>query len=179
MQPLQRLEDWLRAGTLEQRGLLYPAHAFRSLFPDMSAGAYRALLHRARRRGILERVCQGVYQYSGDPDRSGLLLFHAAAVLRAHHFNYVSLETILSEAGVISQLPMAWVTIVSTGRTAEVDCGAYGTIEFVHTQRDINTIIDQMHYAPEYRLYRASETLALADMRRFHRPTLDLVQEVD
>lgn len=177
MQPLQRLENWLRTSGTREHGQLYPAHAFRSLFPGMSSGAYRALLYRAQRRGVLERVCQGVYQYTGNPDTSGLILFHAAALLRARNFNYISLETVLSEAGVISQMPLAWVTIVSTGRSAEVECGQYGTIEFVHTERPMSDVIDQLHYVPERHLYMASPELALADMHRFQRSTLDLVQE--
>lgn len=177
MQPMQQLENWLRTYAANTPGQLYPAHAFRSLFPGMSSGAYRAVLHRAQRRGILERVCQGIYQYAGNPNTSGLILFHAAALLRAQHFNYISLETVLSEAGMISQVPLAWVTIVSTGRTAQVDCGQYGTIEFVHTERPMSEVVDQLHYAPERHLYMASPELALADMHRFHRPTLDLVQD--
>jgi hypothetical protein len=33
----------------------------------------------------------------------GLLLFHAASCLRAHQFNYISLGTVLSDSGIISQ----------------------------------------------------------------------------
>lgn len=177
VQPIQQLEIWLRTSARTTPGQLYPAYAFRSLFPHMSAGAYRALLHRAQRRGILERVCQGIYQYSGNPNISGLILFHAAALLRAQHFNYISLETVLSEAGMISQIPLAWVTIVSTGRTAQVSCGQYGTIEFVHTERSMSEVIDQLQYVPERRMYMAFPQLALDDMHRFQRPTLDLIQD--
>lgn len=177
MQPMQQLEDWLRTSARTTPGHLYPAYAFRSLFPHMSPGAYRALLHRAQHRGVLERVCQGIYQYPGHPDTSGLILFRAAALLRAHSFSYISLETVLSEAGIISQMPLAWVTLVSMGRSAQIECGRYGTIEFVHTERPMSDIVDQLHYVPERHLYMASPELALADMRRFQRPTLDLVQE--
>ncbi|MEQ9544752.1 MAG: hypothetical protein RIK85_01940 [Marinobacter sp.] len=177
MQPIQRLEQWLLASHSSGTGRLYSATAFRSLFPDLSQGAYRALLHRAEKRGLLERVCQGIYQYAGAPDDSGLILFHAAALLRARHFNYISLETALSEAGLISQMPLAWVTVVSTGRSAKVNCGRFGTIEFVHTERAMSQVIDQLSYDSDRHLFRASSKLALADMRRFNRSTIDLVQE--
>lgn len=177
MQPLQRLERWLTTSHRESGGQLYTAAAFRSLVPELSQGAYRALLHRAERRGLLERVCQGIYQYAGAPDQSGHILFHAAALLRARNFNYISLETVLSEAGIISQMPMSWITIVSTGRSASVSCGRYGTIEFIHTERRMSDVIDQLQYDPDRHLYRANNDLALDDMRRFKRPTLDLVQE--
>ncbi len=141
---------------------------------------YRGLtpmFHRAEKRGLLERVCQGIYQYAGAPDNSGLILFHAAALLRARHFNYISLETALSDAGLISQMPIAWMTIISTGRSAEVSCGRFGTIEFIHTERAMSQIADHLTYDSDRHLFRASPELALADMRRFNRSTIDLVQE--
>lgn len=177
MQPLQKLERWLLVSHGTKPGRLYPAAAFRSLLPELSQGAYRALIHRAEKRGLLERVCQGVYQYAGAPDNSGLILFHAAALLRARHFNYISLETALSDAGLISQMPMAWITLISTGRSAEISCGRFGTIEFIHTERPMSRIVDDLAYDADRHLFRASPQLALADMHRFNRSTIDLVQE--
>jgi len=175
MQPIQRLEQWLLTSHSTRTGCVYSTASFRSLFPDLSPGAYRTLLHRAEKRGVLERVCQGVYQYAGAPDNSGLILFHAAALLRARHFNYIGLETVLSEAGLISQIPMAWITLVSTGRSATVNCGRFGTIEFVHTERAMSQIIGELSYDSARHLYRASPELALADMRRFNRSTIDMI----
>jgi len=175
MQPIQRLERWLLTSPLAKKGTVYSTASFRSLFPDLSPGAYRALLHRAEKRGLLERVCQGVYHYAGSPDNSGLILFHAAALLRARHFNYIGLETVLSEAGVISQIPIAWITLVSTGRSTTMDCGRFGTIEFVHTERAMSQVIGDLIYDPDRHLYRASPELALADMHRFNRSTIDMI----
>lgn len=179
MQPIQRLEHWLITSHSAPSGRLYTAKSFRPLFPDLSQGAYRALLHRAEKRGLLERVCHNVYQYPGDPDTSGLILFRAAALLRASHFNYISLETVLSDAGLISQVPIAWITLVSTGRSAEVTCGRFGTIEFIHTERSIGKISDQLTYDPDRHLFRASPRLALSDMKRFNRSTFDLVKDLE
>lgn len=177
MRPLQHLEAWLRTLDEQDRPGLFQAGDFRSLFPQMNPGAYRALIHRAERRGVIEQVCQGIYQYTGAPDYSGHLLHHAAALLRARNFNYISLETALSDAGVISQIPIGWVTLVSTGRTAIVSCGKYGAIEFVHTERRLEQIADSLSYDRDCRLFRANATLAMNDMRRFRRDgTMDLVQ---
>jgi len=38
--------------------------------------------------------------------------------LRAQHFNYISLKIVLSEAGLISKIPIASITLVSAGRSA-------------------------------------------------------------
>ena len=177
MQPIQHLEQWLRNSQSSGHGHLYTAASFRSLFPGLNPGAYRALIHRAERRGLLERVCQGVYQYSGSPGQTSLILFHAAALLRARNFNYISLETALSDAGLISQVPMAWITIVSTGRSAQIDCGRFGRIEFLHTKRSMSGIVGELTYDSDCHLFRASPKLALEDMRRFKRPTTDLLQD--
>jgi hypothetical protein len=177
MQPIQHIEQWLRNSQSSGHGHLYTAASFRSLFPGLNPGAYRALIHRAERRGLLERVCQGVYQYSGSPGETGLILFHAAALLRARHFNYISLETALSDAGLISQVPMAWITIVSTGRSAQIDCGRFGRIEFLHTKRSMSGIVGELTYDSDCHLFRASPKLALEDIRRFKRPTTDLLQD--
>lgn len=130
-----------------------------------------------RTPGLLERICQGIYQYSDSPDTSGLVLFHAAALLRARHFNYISLETVLSDSGVISQIPTGWITLVSTGRSAVVGCGRFGAVEFVHTERPMASIIGHLTYDTQRDLFRANVELAIADMARFgRRGTADLIQ---
>lgn len=176
MSPLHQLESWLLQAPATDRPCLYRANDFRALFPELSAGAYRAVLHRAQHKGILERVCQGIYQYAGKPDTSGYILFHAAALLRAQHFNYISLETALSDAGVISQIPMGWITLVSTGRTATVACGRFGTIEFLHTQQPLAALQDRVAYDAACHMFRANTDLARQDMARFNRhATADLI----
>jgi hypothetical protein len=104
------------------------------------------------------------------------LLFHAAARLRAGEFNYLSLETVLSEAGVISQVPMNWISLMTSGRSHVVNCGDYGNIEFVHTAQRPNDVSDQLSYDPDRHLWRASVRQAMRDMRRTRR-AMDLINE--
>ena len=103
-------------------------------------------------------------------------MFHAAARLRAGEFNYISLETVLSDAGVISQMPMNWITLMTSGRSHVVNCGDYGHIEFVHTAQLPESVAGELTYDPERRLWRASVCQALRDMRATRR-SMDLVQE--
>ena len=105
---------------------------------------------------------------------SGLLLFHAAAHLRANEFNYISLETVLSDAAVISQIPMNWVSIMSSGRSNIISCGEFGTIEFVHTTQKPAQIMAHLFYDANCRLWRASVPQALRDMKVTHR-NMDLI----
>jgi hypothetical protein len=176
MQPIQRLMQSLAALSSE-RGGVFATQDLRALLPDLSDNAFKTLLSRAAERrplgGRLQRVCRGVYVY-GQAASSGMLLFHVAAVLRANGLNYISLETALSAQGLISQVPMNWVSIMSSGRSSVVSCGAWGTIEFVHTSRQPNDLADQLSYDAACRLWRASPQLALRDMRATRR-SLDLV----
>jgi hypothetical protein len=134
------------------------------------------LLSRAAKSGLLTRVCRGLYLYPRVDYPRGLILFHAAARLRANMFNYLSLETVLSDAGVISQVPMNWITVMSSGRSSVIPCGAFGRIEFVHTSRRPDAVAKQLTYDAECRLWRASPALALRDMRATHR-SVDLVDK--
>ena len=130
------------------------------------------LLCRAVKAGVLKRVCRGIYLYPQADSSSGRILFHTAARLRAEEFNYISLETALCDAGVISQVPMNWITCMSSGRSHVIDCGDLGHIEFVHTaQRPENV---EVKYDAECHLWRASVRQALRDMRATRR-NMDLV----
>ena len=73
------------------------------------------LLGRAVKNGSLERVCRGYYIYQKTAYPKDLLLFHLAARLRVNYFCYLSLETVLSENGIISQIPLGCVTLMTTG----------------------------------------------------------------
>lgn len=144
--------------------------------PEIGPNAFKTLVSRAEKRGLLERVCRGLYLYPKVDFPGDLLLFHAAARLRADFFNYISLETALSDTGVISQVPLNWITLMSSGRRNIVSCGRFGTIEFVHTRRPPATLTDELSYDPRCRLWRASVSLALRDMRATRR-NLDLIDE--
>ncbi len=86
-------------------------------------------------------MCRGLYAFNSTSNSNGLLLFHAAAYIKSGEFNYISLETALSDAGIISQVPISHITIMSSGRSNKISCGNFGTIEFIHTSRKPKEII--------------------------------------
>jgi predicted transcriptional regulator of viral defense system len=139
-------------------------------------GQLAVLLSRATKAGLLLRVCRGIYFYPVRDYPAGNLLFHAAARLRAGEFNYISLETALSDAGVISQVPMNWISLMTSGRSHVIDCGDYGKIEFVHTAQRPDDIAGELVYDRERHLWRASVRQALRDMKATRR-SLELVNE--
>lgn len=168
MQPMKRLNQWLT----QPKGhpyYLFASQDLRALYPDQSDMAFKALMSRAVRTGLLTRACRGIYLYEPSIPNDGLLLFHIAARLRADAFNYISLETVLSDVGVIAQIPMNRISLRSSGRSNIVTCGHFGSIEFVHTSRKPRDLVDQLVYDGRCGLWRAQVALALDDMKRTHR----------
>lgn len=173
MQPIRLLLRNLRALASAEHCLFTPGD-LRALLPGLSAAAFKTLLSRAAVEGSLARVCRGIYLYEPAAAASGLVLFHTAARLRAGAFNYISLETALSDAGVISQVPIQRITIMSSGRSSVISCGRWGAIEFVRTRQAAGDVREHLHYDARCRLWRADVAQALRDMRATHRST-DLV----
>jgi predicted transcriptional regulator of viral defense system len=173
MQPMKRLSLLLERFASAEH-YLFALDDLRCALPDVTPGAFKALLSRAEKSGLLKRVCKGIYLYPRAPYPAGMVLFHAAARLRADAFNYLSLETVLSDAGVISQIPLNWITLMSSGRSHVVNCGDFGHIEFIHTKRRPAEVEALLSYDPDCHLWRAAVALALQDMKLTRRST-DLV----
>jgi predicted transcriptional regulator of viral defense system len=171
MQPIRHLEQVL-ARLADAEHYLFAAADLAAAVAGRRTLA--VLLSRATKVGILRRVCRGIYLYPRVDYPRGRVLFHTAARLRADTLNYISLETALSDAGVISQVPIDQITLMTSGRTSMVRCGEFGRIEFVHTARRPETLAAQLVYDPSCRLWRAKPALALQDMRLTRR-SLDLI----
>lgn len=88
---------------------------------------------------------------------------------RADTLNYISLETVLSDAGVISQIPMNTITIMSSGRSHVLRCDKFGRIEFVHTSQKPADLVDTLYYDKRCGLWRASIAQAIQDMKSTRR----------
>ena len=173
MQPMRQLADTLRALT-DREHCVFAASDLAGAVPE--CGQLAVLLSRAVKGGLLRRVCKGIYFFPVADYPAGNLLFHAAARLRADAFNYLSLETVLSDAGVISQVPMNWISLMSSGRSHVVDCGDYGHIEFVHTAQRPDEVAGELVYDSDRHLWRASVRQAMRDMRVTRR-SLELVDQ--
>ncbi|MDD5391905.1 MAG: hypothetical protein PHE17_02675 [Thiothrix sp.] len=170
MQPSKQLLNTLKA-LADAEHFLFTLDDLRGVLPEQTLTAFRAMLARIEQTGLLKRVCRGLYFYPEVHPADGLLLYHVAARLRADEFNYISLESALSDAGVISQIPLSWVTIMSSGRSHIVDCGRYGKIEFIHTKKQPSDLLGQLGYDSRCHLWRASVALALKDMQQTRRDT--------
>jgi predicted transcriptional regulator of viral defense system len=172
VQPIRQLGRVL-ANLDSNEECLFSLDDLAGAMPGLSRGALKALVGRAVTNGLLRRVCHGVYCVP-QAAPSGLMLFHTAAKLRADAFNYLSLESVLSDAGVISQVPINWITVMSSGRSQVVRCGDLGTIEFVHTKKLPADLAADLVYDVRCHLWRASVALALRDIKATRR-NLELI----
>jgi predicted transcriptional regulator of viral defense system len=173
MQPIQTLKEALES-LADGEHYFFRVSDFYQLFPGMRAEALLVLLGRAVKAGVLQRFCRGLYLYPKVKRRRGYELYHAAARLREESFCYLSLESVLSEEGVISQVPLAWITVMTGGRSGIIPCGAWGSIEYIHTKKRFQDLETLLIYDNRYCLWRAPVRLALKDMRAARR-SMDLV----
>lgn len=173
MHPSRALERDL-AELADEEHALFTLADLAALLPGHPPGAFKTLVSRVAANGGLERLCRGLYLFPQAGYPADLVLYHAAARLRANTFNYLSLESVLSDAGVISQVPMNWITLMTAGRSGRIACGRFGTIEFIHTRKTPERLHEVLSYDPRCRLWRASVAQALEDMRDARR-NLDLI----
>jgi hypothetical protein len=173
MQSIKILRNALNS-LCDSEHYLFAVSDFRSLFPGMKSNALKTLVSRAQADGLLKRVCRGIYLYDRIDYPRGNILFHTASRLRADHFNYLSLETELSDKGIISQIPINRITLMSSGRSNIINCGSWGSIEFVHTKKKPEDLNSRLYYDKSSRLWRAKVELALEDLKSVGR-NLDLI----
>lgn len=171
MQSIQILNNNLEK-LADPEHYLFSVSDFSALFPQKSIAALMVLLGRAVKNGALVRICKGYYLYPKTAYPKDLLLFHLAFRLRADYFSYLSLETVLSENGVISQIPLSCITLMTTGRSGVINCGKFGRIEFTHTKKSFEEIRQELSYDYRYGLWRASTEMALQDLRSTGREEL-------
>ena len=153
---------------------LFNAGQLRRLAGD-SPKAFEAAVRRHCKRGLLQRVAHGLYANPHARSAPSNRLEVVARQLRPMDYTYVSLETRLSELGLISQIPGV-LTVMTSGRSRRCET-AYGTIEFTHTVRDVPSLIDsgQVIFDPERGIHVATAERARSDLKRVGR-NLDLLQ---
>ena len=145
----------------------------KSYFPAETDITLRKTLTRAIDNGLLRRVCRGIYIYPHEFARRLHKSEEIAVLLRPGQFSYISLETALSEYGIISQVTLDYLTVMTTGRSQTYST-PYGVIEFTHTSRQEEEILADTVTPAERPLRLARPGLALADLRRVRR-NLDLI----
>lgn len=159
---LQKLSAYDRQGRY-----VYALSDLRKIFHEDTEIALRAGIKRLIKDGVLVRASNGVFVYALAQSKGGNTLEQIACTIRRGEYNYVSLESALSEYGAISQIPMDRLTVMTTGRSGEFKT-PFGTIEFTHTKRNMIDVLDNsVDVARPLRL--ATMNAALRDLKQVGR----------
>ena len=171
---MRQIEAIRQVMQLDTQGIhVFTKKDLAKVFREDSAHALDASLVRLVNNGVLSRVAKGVYVNALSPNRGRDTIELIAVALRRGEYSYVSLESALSEYGVISQIPMR-LTVMTTGRRGEYNT-PFGTIEFTHTARPWLDVVDGVLDRGRPLRFAARET-AYRDLKRVGR-NLHLVDE--
>ena len=137
------------------------------IFHQDNERALRAGIKRLQDDCLLTRIINGVYLYNLAQSKGSDTLEQIAKTIRRGEYNYISLESALSDFGVISQIPVDRLTVMTTGRSGEFKT-PLGTIEFTHTKRDPIDIIENTSLVGRP-LRLATKQTAYRDLKRVGR----------
>jgi predicted transcriptional regulator of viral defense system len=173
---MTKLELIRKLAALDRHGIYVLARRdLEKLFPDEGEKAMEKSLQRMVSDGLLQRVAKGLYLNPAASSRNRWQVEEIAKALRPGCLSYVSLESILSEFGAISQIPVSRLTVMTTGRSG-VHQTPVGTIEFTHTKRARSDILASTLAAEDRPLRIATRAAAVRDLLRVGR-NVNLLEE--
>lgn len=144
----------------------------RMYFPHESNASLNVSLKRHVDSGLLVNICRNFYSNPRAKSMPAMPLYALPQLLRSSERFYLSLETALSDYGLISQMPNRLVFMTS-GRSQEFKT-PYGIIEFVHSNRKLSSFYDNCKYDQHYGFYVADPKKAVRDAMRTKR-SIDLI----
>lgn len=140
-----------------------------------NSSASRMLLVRAVKAGIVRNPTRGIYVFTPDDSIKPDTLYRIARKLRSGHFKYLSLESVLSQCGRISQLPIDRITVMTSGRSQVFELQGIGVVEFTHTKKSMDELAPNLVWDKDIEMFRALPEYALRELKRVGR-NLDMVQ---
>jgi len=122
----------------------------------------RHSLSRHVQSKAITRLARGLYANLHSKTKPLYALEDMIRFLRPSHISYLSLESRLSELGVISQVPTR-LTMMTAGRS-QIYNTPLGTIEFTHTKREVSEYSGFIKYDRKRNILIASPKIALEDL---------------
>ncbi len=169
---MKRMELIHRLDRMERLGVVVLSKRdIEKLFPDEDEKTLEKSLQRMVKDGLLAKAARGIYVNAAAASRTpGRIIEEVAKALRPGKLCYVSLESMLSEYGVISQIPVSHLTVMTTGASGMHDT-PYGVIEFTHTKRSRPDVLNRSVFVKERPLRIAKKYAAVQDLLRIGRNT--------
>lgn len=166
---MKRMELIQKLAALDRQGVYVLAKRdIEKLFPDEGEKSLAQSLKRMVGDGLLQRVARGLYVNPAASSKNRWIGEEIAKALRPGQLSYLSLESILSEYGVISQIPVSRMTVMTTGASGLIET-PYGMIEFTHTKRSMAEIIKRTLMPKGRPLRIATQEAAVRDLLRVGR----------
>ena len=160
------------------RDLVLPQKDLLTLLGREDSSASRMLLARAVSAGVILNPTRRIYVFSPNNRINPNTLYRIAQKLRSGHFNYLSLESVLSQDGLISQMPMDRITVMTSGRSQIFILAGIGAVEFTHTKKSMATLAPYLSWDQDIEMFRVSPAYAVKELKRVGR-NLDLVAAED
>ncbi|PVZ64483.1 type IV toxin-antitoxin system AbiEi family antitoxin [Pelagibaculum spongiae] len=154
--------------SVQAGGGVYSNQELAFLIGQPYSAAFTKFLADCVKKGVLLRVAQGIYQSALTPPDPATAIYQTLKKLRRGVLNYISLESQLSYAGEISQVPFDQITVITKGRSGTFQT-FYGAIEFTHTRKALDQISTELYFDPDINMYRASVEQAVADLKACNR----------
>ena len=154
----------------QQGKYVFSKHELAKLFHEDEPKTLSEALNRHVRVGLLRRACRSVYINTDARSFDSFTIERIAVLLRSGYYNYISLESALSEYGAISQIPLDRLTVMTTGRSGVYQT-QYGTLEFTHTKRSVKDILEGSVKIEGGPLRMATQQIAWRDLKRVGRNT--------
>ena len=140
-----------------------------TLLGKQDDSASRMLLTRAVSAKILHNPARRIYVFTPNGRINPNTIYNIAKKLRSGYLNYLSLESVLSESGRISQLPIDRITVMTTGRSGIFELEGIGVVDFTHTKKSMDTLAKNLVWDENTGMFRVSPDAALSELKRVGR----------
>lgn len=172
IEAVKRLHEWDKRG----RYLFY-SRDLAMVFGERG-DTLRSTIKRLLEDEVLVRAARDLYLYALSFHLGGRTIHDIARYLRPGEYVYESLESAASQWGIISQIPLDRMTVVTTGRSGEFKT-PFGVVEFTHTDAQGEDIIaGTVRRDANGELPLATKDRTLRDLLRFGRSTELIDEEV-
>jgi predicted transcriptional regulator of viral defense system len=168
MSKLRKLSEKTISARKAGRYGLFTTSDLALLLNEPKSSNFSKFLHKAAKAKVLTRVCKDIYLNPLMPPDSKGVLENIALLLHWDKFLYISLESQLSYLGIISQVLINHLTIMTTGRSRKVET-IYGVIEFTHTNHSVDSLSEHVYFDPDIGIFRAKKDKAIRDLNRVGR----------
>ena len=175
---MKRIDAISAFESLDRKGLGFFSSSSLGVLFDETGSTLRSTIKSLVEAGVLQRVSRNLYRYAWGSQPDGFLLEQAAVYLRRGHYCFESLESAAAKWGIISQMPLDRITVMTTGREGEFHT-PFGTIEFIHTAASAEEILANTREQPGNPLRIATREYTERNMRTCRRSAYLIEQEDD